>query len=198
MPSPVCCRSTLSVEETTDKPVFVPALLDEAVQFVLAVQLVMQCAVCITHRAQRPAPRRRSWLCLLFLASGCAAAVAAVFPLVAPLSASAGATPTSASGTVGPLDGGPAIISPPPVDRLNFEGNTRGRDGDGPVGACMHIHAHERARARTDTRARARAHAGPPCARARARARTHVHVQASVHTRTHVHVHARHNDGYAA
>ena len=186
MPSPVCCRSTLSVEETTDKPVFVPALLDEAVQFVLALQLVMQCAVCITHRAQRPAPRRRSWLCLLFLASGCAAAVAAVFPLVAPLSASAGATPTSASGTVGPLDGGPAILDtpPPPVDRLNFEGNTRGRDGDGPVGACMHIHADERARARTDTRAQARAHASPPRARARAHARTHVHVQASVRART--------------
>ena len=49
VPSPVCCRGTLSVEETTDKPVFVPALLDEAVQFVLAVQLVMQCAICITH-----------------------------------------------------------------------------------------------------------------------------------------------------
>ena len=26
--------------------------------------------------------------------------------------------------------------------RLNFEGNTRGHDGDGLVGACMHMHTH--------------------------------------------------------
>ena len=45
-----------------------PEHRNEAVQLVLVVQLAMQYALCVAHQAGRPTLRRRSWLCLLFVA----------------------------------------------------------------------------------------------------------------------------------